>query len=228
MILCNSEHRTRELTEMAYEWCSVVCKNYSSLRYGKNLLLLSLQISFHHLNPQSHWVDAKLTHTEHHQEMAAIIFDGGDQETIADLLYAWTSESASHRPHPSLNICAKYLIGLHQPSLSPRLRKSIIYTIGLIGYQTFEEEVEAGGFIGFLDNLQVHVKDIDNQGQWAILLLDIIQSSKEIQHLSLPHWELLAELAVSCDVFLRGEKRTYSPYTTVSLEEAEEWQKLEC
>ena len=119
---------------MAYEWCSVVCKNYSSFWYGEDLLLLSLQIGFRHLNPEGHQIRAQLIHTEHHQEMAANVFGSRDQEAIADLLYAWTSSSGSHGPYPSLSICAKYLVGLYQP-LSPRLRKLIIHTIEFIGYQ---------------------------------------------------------------------------------------------
>jgi len=58
--LCSSETRTTQLTEMVYEWCSVMCRHYSSLIDGKDLL--SLKIGFHHLNLQSYQIEAKLTH----------------------------------------------------------------------------------------------------------------------------------------------------------------------
>ena len=111
--LASSETRTTHLTEIAYEWCSVLYKNYASLEDGKDLLLLSLEIGFHHLNPLDRWIEAKLVHTEHHQGLANIIFESKSGEAIADLLCAWTSRSYSHQPYTSLNICAKHLIGLH-------------------------------------------------------------------------------------------------------------------
>ena len=221
--LCDLENKTPHLTELAYEWCSVICRNYSSLRYGKDLLLLSLQIGFSHLDPKRYQIDAKLTHTEHHKGMAAIIFDSGDQEAIADLLNAWTSRSSSHGPFTSLHICIDHLIGLHRWTLSPRLRQFIIYTIQLIGYQPFEV-AGVEGFIGLLNSLQVHVEDINSRLQWTRLLLNTIQSSEGAQHLSLQYWELLGQLVVSCSQYLGDNP--YNPNTITSLKEVEEWDKL--
>ena len=204
-----------------------MCENLSTLKNGKDILLLSLEIGFRHLDPgEDNWIEAELTHTEHHQELADIIFGSEDHEAIADLLHAWTSTSTFHEPYVSLDICAKHLIGLHYlDSFSPRLRQLIIYAIELIGYQPFEQ-VDGMGFIGLLNNLEICVEDMNDRSQWARILLDTIQSSKEIQYLSLLYWELLVELAVSHDWLLKNT--TYSPYTTAFLEEAEEWQKLEC
>ena len=112
MDLQNLDNRTRHLTEMAYEWCSVVCENYSDLPYGKDLLLLSLEIGFRHLNPENRWIDPNLTHTQFHQQMIEVVFENGDPEVIADLLCAWTSSSSSHEPHPSLKMCVGHLIHL--------------------------------------------------------------------------------------------------------------------
>jgi len=223
--LCVAENQTPHLTELAYKWCSVICKNYSSLRYGKDLLLLSLQIGFSNLDPKIYQIDAKLTHTEHHEGMAAIIFDNGSQEAIADLLHAWTSRSSSHEPFASLNICIKHLIGLQKWSFSPRLRQFIIYTIQLIGYQPFEE-AGVEGFVGLLNSLQVHVGDINNRLQWARILLNTIQSSKGAQILSFQYWELLGKLVVSCSQYL--EDSPYNPHTMKSLKDAGEWDKLKC
>ena len=171
-----------------------------------------------------HYIGPKLTHTEYHQGMAAIIFDSKDQEAIADLLHAWTSRSSSHKQYPSLHVCAKHLIGLHKQSFSSRLRQLVIYAIELIGYQPFEQ-IGIGGLFGLLNNLQISIKDIDSGYTWAILLLDIIQSPEGIKYLSHQYWTFLVKVAF-CRWELGG--RSYSPQTTVFLEVAEEWQKLEC
>ena len=145
--LASSETQTIHLTELAYEWCSVVCKNYPGLENGKDLLLLSLEIGFHHLNFQYRWIEAKLVHTEHHQGLADIVFESKSGEAIADLLYAWTSESNSHQPYTLLNICAKHLIDLHYlHPFPPRLRHMIICSISLIGYQEFKQVGVEGFF----------------------------------------------------------------------------------
>jgi len=109
--LQKSKIQTSQLSEMAYEWCSVICKNYSTLNGAEALLLLSLRIGFHDINPKEKQI--KLIHTEHHQKLANIAFGSGDGEAIIDLLSAWTSESSSHTLYPQLKICAKYLTDLH-------------------------------------------------------------------------------------------------------------------
>ena len=211
---------------MAYEWCSVVCKNYSSLEGGKDLLLLSLEIGFRHLNPKYTWIDAKLTHTEHHLQLAEIVFESDNGEAIADLLQVWTSVGDSHTPYTSLKICAKYLIGLHHlHPFSSRLRQLIMHAILLIGYQEFKQ-VGVKGFTELLNDLQVHIEDVNDRVGWVRLLLDTVQSSEGIQNLSPPYWELLVMLAVSHSWAL--EDNTYSPHPMISLKEAEEWDKLEC
>ena len=224
--LASSETRTTHLTELAYQWCSVVCENYSSLGDGEDLLL-SLEIGFRHLNLQSEWIKAKLIHTEHHQELANIVFESKSGEAIADLLCAWTSGSNSHEPYTSLNICTKHLIGLHHlHPFSSRLRKLIIHVIYLISYEEFKQ-AGVEGFVGLLNDLQICVEDIvGKEDKWTRLLLDTIQSSEGIQHISHPYWKLLVELMVSNSWWL--ERSIYNPQTMVSLKEAEEWDKLEC
>jgi len=214
---------------MAYEWCSVVCKNFSSLEDGKELVLLSLEIGFRHLDPQNPWLKPKLTHTEYHQGLAKIVFESGDGEAIADLLYAWTSFSSLNQYTP-LNICAKYLINLHcLHPFSSRLRQLIIYAIAFIGYQEFEQ---AGleGLVRLLNDLQICVEDMTGNSELVSILLDTIQSSEGIKHLSPLHWELLVEFVTFWSWSPEGNTCTYnySPFTMASLKEAEEWDKLEC
>jgi hypothetical protein len=219
--------RTKQLTEMAYEWCSLACSNLSVTNEGTILSSCLLNLVFATLTPKGSEIEAKLTHREHHQKLATIIFRSEDGEAIADLLHAWTSESSSHTPYSSLKICAEHLIGLHnlQP-FSPRLRHLTINAIKLIGYQPFEQ-AGIDGFIGLLNILDVSVEDAGYNYIWAKLLLDVIQSSGKIQDLSHSYWEQFVNLACYWAPEL-AESTTYNPHTMASLEGDGEWDKLEC
>ena len=208
---------------MAYGLCSAILENYSNLPGGKNLLFLSLEIGFRHLGPQDDRIEAELAHTEHHQRMVDIVFESGDDEVIGDLLHAWTSRSDSHKPPPSLVMCAKYLTGL-RPS-SQRLRRLIIRATGLIGYQGFDQ-VGAEAFFELLNHLQARIEDMDDKEDWATLLLGVIRSSEGIRRLSHPYWELLVELSISESRWPDGV--VWSPDIMISLEGDLEWDKLEC
>jgi len=52
------------LTEMAYGWCSVVCENDHRF-VDCEILILSLEIGFRHINLQGDQIQVNLTHTEH-------------------------------------------------------------------------------------------------------------------------------------------------------------------
>jgi len=106
---------------MPYEWCSVICENYFTLKGAKDLLLLCLKIGFHHIDPKRRQIEANLIHTEHHQNLVNIVFSSGDGEAIADLLSAWLSMSNSHTQYPQLEVCAEHLINLDLHPFSSRL-----------------------------------------------------------------------------------------------------------
>ena len=225
--LAEWERRPSCLTTEAYKWCSVISRNYSDLVDGKNLLFLSLEIGFRQLDPKHPQIPAELTHTKHHRRMADIVFESGDEEVIADLLHARTSRSGSHKPPSSLNACARHIVGL-RPS-SPRLRRLTIRAVGLIGYQRFAQ-VGMEGFFELLNQLGAGVEDMDGNEGWTTFLLDTIQSSEDVQHLSLPYWELLTELLILESQ--RLEAVAWSPRIMASLEGNQEWDqergKLEC
>lgn len=216
------EQRSSCLTAAAYEWCSTICENYSSLADGKTLLSLSLEIGFRRLDPKHPQSLTKLTHMEYHQFMVDTVFESQDDEVIADLLHVWTSHNDSNEPPPLLNLYAKYLIRLRP--FSQRLRRLVIRAIGLIGYRGFER-VGVEEFFKLLDLLQATVEDMDDKGGWAMLLLDTVQSSEGIQYLSHPYWELLAELSVSESRRLEGVALRLR--VVESLESNLEWDKLE-
>lgn len=219
--LCDSEHRSDRLTEMAYNWCSVVCENYDSLTLGKHLLPRSLQIGFRHLGYDNYF---ELAHTNHHRRMANIIFESGDNEAIADLLHAWTSDR-NVGGDELLVTCVEHLVRL-RPEASPlRLRRLVIRSVEHIGYRGFERVgVEAFGRL--LDDLSVSVGDTFNQDRWIRLLVDTIRSPEGARRLSHPYWELLVELTISTSWM--QEDIASSPHTVTILKDDGEWDKLEC
>lgn len=191
----------------------------------RGIPLLSLKIGFYSPDPKTRWMGTELTHTEHHQELAKVVFESWDSEAITNLLCAWTSESSSHKPYPSLKICAEYLIGLHYfYPFSPRLRQYIIYAVELIGYEPFEQAgVER--FVGLLNDLQVCTKETEYAGNWAMILLGIIKSGGT-EYLSLMYYEWMVELAAYWSD--EAKKNIYNPSIMTSLESNGEWDKLKC
>ena len=215
-------------TEMAYNWCSVICENHQKLIGWDGLLVLSLRAGFRHLDPQQWEIPHNLTHTQHHQILADVVIRSGESEIIADLLCAWTSRGEYHnQPRTSLSMFVGHLISVldsHFP-FSSRLRSLIIRSVELLGYKGLEG-IEVERFAKLLDQLDVSVEDVGYDCDWVQLLLGIIQSPKGPQHLSSQYWRLLVELMISSSWAL--EHTTYSPQVMVSLLEAGEWDKLEC
>jgi len=193
----------------------------------ESILLVSLEIGFRHLDPQDRCIWARLTHTEHHRELVDVVFKSRNSEAIADLLHAWTTKGSFHAPpHTLLGICTGHLVGLrYLVPFSPRLRRLVIRSVELTGYEGFEG-VGVERFIELLNHLHTTVEDMDWGFRWARHLLDTPQSSEGVQRLSHWYWELLVELAVSIPVRLI-RATTYSPQIMTFLTEAREWSKLE-
>ena len=223
--LIDLETRPMCLTEIAYDWCSVIYENRQSLGDWEGLLPTPLEIGFRHLDPRGRGIAPTLTHTEHHLEMVDVIFKSQNSDVIADLLHSWTIDGdPSHIP---LDTCAERLVCLHNlVQFSSRLRRLVIRSVGLVGYEGFEG-VRMERFVELLNHLHIAAKDIDDERCWTKLLLDTIKSFEGTQLLSHWYWELLVELAISQSMWLRY-KTTYNPQITTSLIEAQEWNKLEC
>jgi len=226
--LIKLETRPVCLTEIAYEWCSVICENRRGLGGWESLLPICLAIGFRHLDVQCPYIKARFTHTVHHRELVDIVFKSQEGEAIADLLHALTmSDDSLGWAHTLLGICTGHLVGLHNlVPFSSRLRRLIIRSVELIGYKGFKG-VGVDSLVELLNHLHVTVEDMDRGVDWAILLLDTIQSSERTQHLSHWCWELLVELMIS-ESQLQEHEIAYNPRILTFLTEAQEWSKLEC
>jgi len=209
---------------MAYQWCSVICENRNP-EHCEGVLLATLELGFRHMNPRVYYIETPLTHTENHQELANVVFRSQSSEAITDLLYAWATRSNFHAPALTLlGTCAEHLVGLqHLAPFSSRLRRLVIHSVELIGYEGFEG-LGVERFIDLLEHLHVTVEDMNMGFKWAGFLLNTLQSSEATQLLSLWYWELLVELAIQNLLIYR----TYSPQVITFLTEAQEWSKLEC
>jgi hypothetical protein len=226
--LVRLEIHPARLTEMAYEWCSVICKNHEIFEDWESLLLVCLEIGFRHFDLQCQSIEVRIDSSEHHRGLVDVVFKSQESEVIADLLQAWTMGGWHSEPGRTLlGSCAGHLVGLHNlVPFSSRLRRLVIRSVELIGYKGFEG-VGVERLIGLLDHLHVAVEDMDEKGNWVKLLSDTIQSPEGTQRLSNRYWESLVELAVSKPWWLTLDP-THSLQIIVSLTEAEEWSKLEC
>ena len=220
--LAGWEQHPSDLTTMAYKWCSEISKNHPNPTDGKDLLFLSLEVGFRHLNPQNPQILAGSTKWTVLPWMVDIVFKSGSDEVIADLLHAWTSHSDPSLP---LSECAGRLVDLQHSS--PRLQRLVIWSVELIGPQGFRG-VAVEKFAGLLDHLDVGVEDMDAKDQWANLLTSIIQhpDGNGVQHLSHPYWELLVELSLLGS--LQPGDIACDPDIMTNLEAGQEWGKLEC
>lgn len=218
--------RPHHLATMACEWCSVICANYRNLDEGETLLFLSLQVGFRHQDPERGPVEAEFIHSQHHQSMVDIVFGSQRDDVIGDFLHAWMPDGYALGPPASRTMCAKHLVNLPNPNSSPRLRRLIIQSIGLIGHQEFEK-VGVESFSRLLDRLGVCVDDVDCAPKWTGLLLGVINSPGGSDRLSYSYWELLLEL----NSLHHGEHGFLfgpDPQVMVSLQDAQEWDKLSC
>jgi len=221
--LVNLETRPMCLTRIAYDWCSVIYENRQRLCDWEDLLLTSLQIGFRHLDPQDQVAIPTLTHTENHLGMVDIVFKSQNSDAIADLLHSWTIGYSLHIPPDT---CAEWLVCLcNLVPFSSRLRRLVIRSVKLASCEGFKG-VGMERLVELLNHLRVTAEDMDNNHDWATLLLDTIKSFEGTQLLSHWYWELLLELAISQRFLLYII--TYNPQTMIFLTEAQEWSKLEC
>ena len=221
------ENHPKYLTEMAYEWCSVIFEHYQPFRH-KKLLFFSLEAGFRHLNSKQlpSFTNAKF----HHCKLIDITFESGDGEAIADLLLALSSIDRPCQLCGSPDMWIKYLKHLQylQP-FSSRLRKHLIHFINSVAYKG-PNGIGIHTFVVLLEDLHVGIGDVVEEDviPWIEFLLDTIQSP-EASQLSYHYWELLVKLSIAESGWLQiPDQYILSAQVMVSLEDAKEWDKLEC
>ena len=111
-------------------------------------------------------------------------------------------------------------------STSQRLRRLVIRSVELVGSQQVRQ-VGVEEFTALLDRLSVGTEDMDSEIEWLKLLLNVVRIPEGRRALPYSYWELIAELAVDQSWF-PNDQIDHDLRVTLSLEEEEEWDMLEC
>jgi hypothetical protein len=230
-------NRPEYLIPMAYQWCSAISKkirehrgdeptseDLSSLddrnNYG-HIMFLSLAIAFRHIGSEDVHLHGRLSHTPHDEWMLDAIFTRGDDDAIADAVYVRIVDNKA----PS-GSCTRRLLKLTERGrpFSPRLRWTILRCVQQCWYsQLGAAELE---FVCLLNNLEVSVGEAgDASRAWTYLLIYALLTPMGQGRLSSHYWLLLGNLISVFPEMPSADDRQAE--VMESLEEAQDWEKLE-
>jgi hypothetical protein len=227
------------LIPMAYQWCSAIFEKMRERGEDEPnsdglpriyfiddyplLLHQSLAVTFRHIGSDYISLPICLPHTHHHELMLDYIFAGEDDDLIADVMYVWISDQSAILP----GSCTHRLLKLTERGrpFSPRLRWTIIHAVPWL----WEPELEAAGleFVHLLHHLEVGVGDVDDAEGWILLLIYVLYSPVGQEHLSSHYWLLLGDLVSMTPPLDLGSEHDKDMEIMKSLEEAQDWEKLE-
>ena len=187
------------------------------LQYA-HLLSMVLEIGFRLAAPNCDRPTLHSDRTPHHDWMFGAAFSSYDDEVIADAACAWVAD----RDHASLGSFVRYFAKRveRDTPFSPRLQRVVIRVIEL----TWRRELKVSGLemIRLLNRLDVDADDVVEKREWVQLLVDVICSPVGPKSLSSHCWRLLVLLRTR---FVDYGSRAMG--VARSLEEAEDWEKLE-
>jgi len=186
-----------------------------------HILSITLEIGFRRDTPSRDQPVPRLEHTSHHKWVfETILSSDDDDEVIADALCIWTASDGNTPP----GSCARYLAKRVERGapFSPRLRQVSIRTIEHIWHN--ELEVSGLDTIRWLNHLSIDADDMVDRNSWVWVLVGVMRSPAGLEGLSSHYWHLLDKL-VALNHFLYLGSRDVEVMR--SLEEAEDWEKLE-
>ena len=189
--------------------------------YYARLLPAILEIGFRLAGPGHDGLALDLNHTSHHGRVFELAFSSHNDEVIADAVSLWIVGGDPAPPGSFAGHFAKR-VDRSRP-FSPRLRQVIIHAIELINYNALE--VLGLEPIRLLNHLNVDADDMVKEYVWVRLLAGVICLPAGLESLSPHYWCLLDKLSLGTNFYgtpgLRGAELMRS------LEEAEDWEKLE-
>ena len=191
------------------------------------LLLTILEIGFRLVAPDRHRPAFHLNHTSNHNWVFETAFSRSDDDALADAVSAWIAGGDRTRP----GLCASYLAERVEGnySFSPRLRLMCIRLIECTGPGGFGVE-SASEVVRLLNCLDADVDDLGDPYRWSRLLIKTVCSTTEPGGLSSHYWRLLGKLVSRHGaIFPSDDTDPVSSGAEVmkSLEEVEDWEKLE-
>jgi len=186
-----------------------------------DLLFTALEVGFRIARLGHDWSAIRLDHSPHHTRVFEVAFSSDHDEVIADAAYAWVAGSG-RAPAGSL---ARYFAKRVERTtpFSPRLRRVGIRAIGLV--QPSEPDVSAPEIVRLLNRLEADVDDVVKKEGWVNLLVGTIRLPMGFESLSSCDWRLLGKLTSTTG--LLGYHLPRDMEVMRSLEEVEDWEKLE-
>ena len=185
------------------------------------LLPVILEIGFRLIGP-GHDVSAlRLSHTSHHWQVFGVGFSSYDDEVIADTVSAWIVDGDSAPDGLFMHYFTKRVE--RSAPFSPRLRQASIHAIESIMHNV--PEVSTLESIHLLNHLNVDVGDMMDKRVWVRLLAGVMCLPVGLESLSPHYWCLLDKLPLAAA--FSGTLGLQSVEVMRSLEEAEDWEKLE-
>jgi hypothetical protein len=162
-----------------------------------------------------------LNNPSHDEWLFKVAFSSNDDEVIADAMTVWII-GGGQGPFRSF---VPYFANRPKSSglFSPRLQQVVLDAIGLIQHNVFEaSELET---IHLLNCLNVGIDDMADKGGWLQLLAGAVCLPAGLDNLSPHYWCLLDKFALGTNFSV--SLRLQSVELMRSLEEAEDWEKLE-
>ena len=183
------------------------------------LLFMILEVGFRLVMPGRNQPVICLDHTPHHDLVFKSVFSTGDDEAVADGMCAWIADN-NHMPAGS---CVRYLTDRMEDDtpFSPRLRQMSICLIKCIRHG----EPRGLETIQLLNRLEVGVDDMEDEEELGKLLADMMRIPGGSKSLSIHYWHLLERLPWT--EFLHEALASRAVELVESLEEAEDWDKME-
>ena len=168
-----------------------------------------------------------LDHTSNHNWVFETAFSSRNDNAIADAASAWIAGGDRMRPC----LYARYLAERVERDypFSSRLRLMCIRVIE----RTWPGELEVDSaleVVRLLNRLDVDVDDLEDPCRWSQLLIKTIRSTTEPRGLSSHYWRLLGKLVSRHGAIFPSWEADFvsrSAEVTRSLEEAEDWERLE-
>jgi hypothetical protein len=180
-----------------------------------------LEIGFRLVGPGNDRPALRLNHTSHHGRVFELAFSSSDDEVIADAVSVWIVGGYLAPPGSFAGYFAKCME--RSEPFSQRLRQVTIRAIGSIRYNALK--VSGLETIRLLNHLNINADDMVNKFLWVWLLAGVICLPAGLESLSPHYWCLLDKLSLGISFYgipgLRGAELMRS------LEEAEDWERLE-
>ena len=185
------------------------------------LLFKTLEIGFRLAQPSRPQPVLHLNHTSHHDRMFEVAFSSDDDEVVSDAMCAWIADSGCSSAG---SFACRFSGRMERATpFSPGLRQMGTRAVCRTSPSKFT--MSALETVCLLNHLEADVGDAIG---WVCLLVGVIRPPTGFESLSSHNWHLLGELMRIAEHSLRPLPSVLRDIEVArSLEETEDWEKLE-